>query len=721
MKRKIILGALVILACACTCEAATCIYDSVPLSITPEQLANVIDAPLVSIEKNRNNAANPNDPTAGLGSLESAVGAELTKRTLPESAKMSSYNAVFAEVAKADKACDDAWRKCRTKEELFGRGRRMREDFIRAVGGFPAGRCPLNAQTVAKVKRDGYVVEKVLFESWPGVHVPAHLFLPDDPQYKPPYPAILLTCGHANNGKGSDKYQRGAVLAAKAGMACLIYDPFDQGERMQGIRGNVHAHNHAGALAALLGGSMARFRIYDGMRALDYLESRPEVDASRLGVMGNSGGGTMTSLLMATDPRIKAACPSCYISTYAASAANIGPGDAEQNTFGQFPIGVNNASFALMQAPLAVRFQFSHSDFFPFKGSLATYGVVKDVAEKFGFAERCGMTDVDGPHGWKESARTSSVEWMRRWLCGDRDAFKHDLEGYRALDKTFDPAKCDMGLGDGEALCCPGGKVRNIAGERTIYDLLREEYAAALAARKESVTADDVRRLAGIKNPGAEKVERKELSRKTLDCGVMVTRTSYTWPDGIVVPVVEFLPSRKGEGKKPLLIVGDGDKGGRAAAVRKALDEGRAVAVADLAGMGEVSGFRHRFYKAKENEEGIAVLLYTLGKSLVGIQAGEILEIANDMKAKSGESVEIVAFGRISIAAAHARFVRPDLVSSVRFVAPPPSWGESVKSARRVPFAGVVNGALRHYDWTDLAKVREMPVSKGRKETQSRR
>ena len=689
-------------------------------SLTPEQLRAVIDAPLVSIEKNRNSAANPNDPTAGLGSLGSAIGAELAKRSLPEGAKMSSYNAVFAEVAAADKACDAAWRECATKEELFRRGRKMREDFIRTVGGFPAERCPLNAQTVATVKRGGYVVEKVLFESWPGVHVPALLFLPDDPQYKPPYPAILLTCGHAINGKGSDKYQRGAVLAAKNGMACLVYDPFDQGERMQGISGNVHAHNRAGALAALLGGSMARFRIWDGMRALDYLESRPEVDASRLGVMGNSGGGTMTSLLMAVEPRLKAACPSCYISTYAASAENIGPGDAEQNVFGQFPLGVNNASFALMQFPLPIRFQFSHDDYFPFKGSLSTYGVVCDVAAKFGIENRYGMTDVDGPHGWKESARVSSIEWMRRWLCGDKEAFRHDLEGYRALDKAFDEKQCDMGLENGEELCCPGGKVRNIPSERTIYDLLREEYAVALTAREANATADDVRQLAGIKDPGAEKVERKELSRKTLDCGVTVTRTSYTWPGGIEVPVVEFVPSRIGGGN-PLLAIGDDGKGGRVAAVRKALDEGRAVAVADLAGMGEVSGYRHRFYKAKENEEGIAVLLYTLGKSLVGIQAGEILEIAKDMKTKCGGPVEVAAFGRVSIAAAHARFVRPDLVSSAHFVAPPPSWDESVKSARRVPFANVVNGALRLYDWTDLAKVQKVPVSEGRKETQSRR
>ena len=639
--------------------------------------------------------------TATAGALD-ALQTELSQRTLPEAAKMSSYNAVFAELVAADKSCDEAWRRCATKEELFARGRALREDFVKAVGGFPAERCPLNAKTVAVVKRDGYVVEKVLFESWPGVHVPANLFLPDDPKFKAPHPAVLLPCGHTTNGKGADVYQRGCVLAAKAGMACLIYDPFDQGERMQGIRGNVHAHNHAGALAALLGGSMARFRIWDGMRALDYLESRPDVDASRMGVMGQSGGGTMSSLLMAVEPRLKAACPSCYISTYSASAENIGPGDAEQNTFGQFAIGVNNASFALMQSPLAVRFQFCHSDFFPFKGSLATFGLVKEVASKFGLADRYDMTDVDGGHGWKESTRTSSVEWMRRWLYDDKSALWHDLEGYRALDKTFDPKKSDMGICNDGALCCPNGKVLKLPGERTIYDLIREEYANARAARKAKPTADDVRRIAGIRDPGEEKVVRKELSRKTLDGGVEVTRTSYTWPNGVVVPVVMFVPKNVANGVSPLLAVADDGKGACADVVRKALGEGRAVAVADLIGKGEANGFRHRFYGAKENEEGIAVVLYALGKSIVGVQAGEALEIAQEMKAKFGAPAEVSASGRVSIAAAHARFVRPDLVSSVRLANPPPAWGESVKSAARVPFANVVNGALRLYDWTEL-------------------
>ena len=242
-----------------------------------------------------------------LASVQSALSANV----LPSSANLSSYSITLAELKAADVACEEGWAAVDSASALAVRGRELRAGLIAAVGGFPETRCALNAQTVATVQRDGYKVEKVLFESWPGVHVTANFFLPDNPSFAAPYPAVILPCGHSTNGKGSDAYQRGCVLAAKAGLACLIYDPFDQGERYQTSRRNSCAdHNRVGALAALLGGSMARFRIWDGMRAIDYLESRPDVDSSRIGCMGNSGGGTMTSLLMAVEPRLKAACPS---------------------------------------------------------------------------------------------------------------------------------------------------------------------------------------------------------------------------------------------------------------------------------------------------------------------------------------------------------------------------------------------------------------------------
>lgn len=625
---------------------------------------------------------------------------ELARPVLPAAASNSSFRVAFGEMEAADRRCDDAWRRLRTKDELLAYGRTMREKFIASLGGFPKERCPLNARTVATVQRDGYKVEKVLFETWPGVHVTANLFLPSDPKYRPPYPAVLLPCGHTGNGKGADMYQRGCVLAAKAGMACLIYDPYCQGERSQRTDVNriesCSGHNRFGSLASLLGFSAARYRIWDGMRALDYLESRPEVDRTRLGCMGQSGGGTMTSLFTAIEPRLTATCPACYISTYRASAANIGPGDAEQNHFAQFPMGINNASLILMAAPRPVRLHVTHSDFFPFRGARETYGLIRETAEKFGWGERYSMTDVDGPHHWNESLRTSSVEWLRYWLCDDKAAFKHDLGGYRALDKAWTAKTSDIGLANGGELVAPKGWVRNLPGERRIFDVLRDELDVAEAARKGRPTVDEIRALAGIRETP---LVRTELERKALG-DVTAVRAAYRRTNGLELPAVAFVP--KAAKGAPVLVVGNGPRQKRAERVRQALAAGRPVVAVDLTATGEIGACKHAFYDCPAPEEEVAIYLYTLGRSLVGEQAGEILALARELKAQFGAPAEVVAFERTGVAAVHARAVGPDLVSHVDLVNPPPSWTDGVRKELYVPFATVVNGALRRYDWTTL-------------------
>ena len=627
---------------------------------------------------------------------------QLSIPVLPSSARLLSYNTVRAAIERADKACDAAWTACRTKDEVRARGAQMRTAMRAAIGGFPTTRCPLNAQTVAKIPRVGYTVEKVMFESWPGLHVTANLFLPNDPKFKPPYPAVIVPCGHSQNGKGSVAYQRGCVLAAQAGLACLIYDPLYQGERYQD-RGSdknpCHGHNRIGALANLLGQNTARYRIWDGMRAIDYLQTRPEVDGARIGCMGQSGGGTMTSLLMALEPRLMAACPAGYLSNCREVYDSVGPGDAEQNVFGQFTFGLNHASYILMQAPLAVRLECNHQDYFPFSGSCKTMNVVTELVQRLGWGDRYGMTSAEGSHGWNEALRVSSVEWLARWLKGDPSQLRHDLAGYQALVKNFNEKAMDDGLATVGDRVTPTGRVLDLPGERTIYDVLRDELASARAARKGTPTPEIVARTARITLPGVEKVVRREVERSESN-GLTVLRETYTWPNGLIVPTVTFVPRKPVA--PPVLVVGDGQRSARGVLVEKQLAEGRPVLVPDLIGTGEIGWRRHEYYARSEWVEGLSVLLYTLGKTLAGEQAGEILEIAQDAQARFGGACKVVATGRTAIAAAHAAAVRRDLVNAVTPVEAPPAWTTSVKEAYYIPFCDTVFGALKQYDWVDL-------------------
>ena len=145
------------------------------------------------------------------------ISEELAKPVLDAGAGRSSWRAVLAEVERVDAACDAAWRRMKTREELQQYGKSLRSRMIHAMGGFPSERCPLNARTVAVRKRDGYTVENVLFESWPGVHVSANLYLPDATRFPPPHPCVLISCGHSGEGKSVPNYGRGGVMSARAG------------------------------------------------------------------------------------------------------------------------------------------------------------------------------------------------------------------------------------------------------------------------------------------------------------------------------------------------------------------------------------------------------------------------------------------------------------------------------------------------------------------------
>ena len=149
-------------------------------------------------------------------------------------------------------------------------------------------------------------------------------------------------------------------------MVALVVDPIDQGERGQYLgKGGWPELWGTGALAGghrqhAPGPQYGRFEIWDDMRAIDYLQSRPEVDPQRIGCTGNSGGGTQTSYMMALDDRIRAAAPSCYLCGFPALLSTIGPQDAEQNIFGQLAFGMDHADYIMMRAPSAGADVYGH-------------------------------------------------------------------------------------------------------------------------------------------------------------------------------------------------------------------------------------------------------------------------------------------------------------------------------------------------------------------------
>jgi cephalosporin-C deacetylase-like acetyl esterase len=186
---------------------------------------------------------------------------------------------------------------------------------VDAFATLPTERCPLNAVTTGRIEGTTYDIEKVHFDSRPGLPVTANLYLPRACRSGAVVPGIVHSCGHSFTGKAEEKYQEASARLASSGMAVLIFDPINQGERDQyhcaesnpnGLPTSHHlrsactcAHNMMGKQLELLGDNFGAWRAWDGMVALDYLLTRPEVDPAHLGITGNSGGGTMTSWIWA--------------------------------------------------------------------------------------------------------------------------------------------------------------------------------------------------------------------------------------------------------------------------------------------------------------------------------------------------------------------------------------------------------------------------------------
>ncbi len=515
------------------------------------------------------------------------------------------------------------------------------------------------------------------------------------------------------------------MQGALAGFATFVVDPTDQGERLQAGRTLVcgHGHQHTGVRAHLLGEGQAQYRIWDAMRAIDVLCERPDVDPERIGAMGMSGGGTVTSYIYAFDERVKAACPSGFLTTVRDTCQECGPQDAEQVLHGQFAFGLNHLGYMLMRFPAAACPSFTRADFFPFRGALATFGRMKKFYEARGLGERVAYIEAPGPHNWCESARIGSLEWMREFLNGEKGAFPYDPMAHWRENAGFLYKDADSGIAfepPEVGHVVPNGRIADLPGARTIYDILRDKYRDAVAARP-PLTREAVFKALGPFGPALREVlpvdeQRPDESNPTAPWRCI--RKTLLYADGALVPYIAFIPDKpKG---RPVLLVAASSRTALASEVEGYLALGRPVAVTELRGRGEGSSTYKRgtesFHAQKGPDEELARMLDLLGESLVACRAQDIANCAAELAADSemqngergtgkgeGEKVDLRAWGAAAIATAHAAYLWQERFASVDLVRPPAPWAKAFKDNAYDPrFANCVFGALKVYDWPDL-------------------
>jgi cephalosporin-C deacetylase-like acetyl esterase len=588
----------------------------------------------------------------------------------------------------------------KTPADVKARQDRLRAKFIEALGGFPA-KTPLNARTVGRLQGDGFHIEKVIYESQPEHHVTATLYLPDG---KGPFPGVLVPCGHSANGKEAEPYQRACILMAKNGLVVLCYDPIGQGERSQildakgrpALAGSTSEHTMVGVGALLVGRSTATYRIWDGIRSLDYLASRPEVDAKRLGCTGNSGGGTLTAYLMALDERIEAAAPSCYITSLERLFATIGPQDAEQNITGQVAFGMEHADYITMRAPRPTLVCCATQDFFDIQGVWTSFREASRIYALLGHGERAAIFEYNDKHGFSKPRRQAAMRWMRRWLLHQDDA---PVEGKFEVFKSLQCTRSGQVLEDFKGASVPDFTRRQARA-------LAEERARTLPGRKRDEILADVRRLIGLKEtPGpvkfrtAGRIERKKY---------VINRTVFDTEPGIQVPALDFIPGELRKGAPLVLYLHGEGKGSDAAAggpIEKLVEAGNRVVALDLRGLGETAPARPG--KGRPNYFGAewkeAFLGLHLSRPLLGQRVHDVLAVVATLQPEAPNGFHVIGIESAGPVALHAaaldgRIGRLTLERALT------SWSDVAATAiTHNQLANVVPGALKVYDLPELA------------------
>ncbi|HUS06892.1 MAG TPA: acetylxylan esterase [Bryobacteraceae bacterium] len=609
--------------------------------------------------------------------------------------------------------------KLRNAEDVTRRGRYVRERILQAIGGLPE-RTPLNPRTISTVERQGYRIEKIVFESQPNFYVTANLYLPA--AGKAPYPAVLYPLGHELGGKANSTWQQMLATLARKGYVALTWDPVGQGERVQiydadlqdsKLRGSTTEHTIQGIQCLLTGHHIARYTIFDGLRALDYLLSRKEVDPERVICTGNSGGGTHTAYLSALDDRIKVAAPSCYITSWHWMLKTLGPQDAEQVFPGWLADGLDYPDFIYAAAPKPYLMLSAIRDFFPIDGARESFAEAKAVYAALEQPDKLQMVEADDGHGYSQPRRLAAYEWFARWTKSGGAQPATEVQIQPESPQTLD--------------CTPTGQVASSLGGETVLTLNRAR-AGRLRQNRPAPEAATLK-------PFQEKVRRAAMTRSGYTPrsgpvpvtpygtikreGYAIEKLVYESEPGIFIPALLYMPAATAQARRRAVIVVDGAGKSAAAKVAHTLaSSGKAVLSIDPRGMGETKAKAdlndtesYRYFGDYEN----AMTAILLRRTLAGMRAQDIIRGIDLLAARPDvDPAGITGLGRNAgaVPLLYAAVFDPRL-RSLALEHMLISYDAVVANAlHKLVFDQIVPGALMDFDLPDLiAAVAPRPVS----------
>jgi dienelactone hydrolase len=612
------------------------------------------------------------------------------------------YVALVREIRRERRARLDS---IRTRRQARAYQERVREAIARAFAPMPR-RTPLDARIAGAIELPGLRIEKLLFSSRPGCLVTANLYLPLA-RGAGPLPAVLADCGHALAGKAYPEYQEFPRRLAAAGFATLLIEPFAQGERDQHARlppelraglsdDCCAAHNLIGQQLELVGESFGAWRAWDGMRGLDYLLSRPEIDPRHVGVTGHSGGGTMTAILWALDRRLTMAAPSCAITTFAANLENEIPADCEQCPPGLIAAGLEQADLLIARAPEPSLLLGQQFDFFDRRGLREAHREIARFHELLGAPAGGHRLVMDqGEHSFSTRHQLAMVDFFHRVARGSAAP--------RAARGVFAP------LAEAELRVTPSGVID--AGGAPAYELIAER-ALALAKRRRRASGS---RLAPILRqvlalpPRASSPPALRILRPRAYPALTCARYGIETEDGIVAvlhrPRPEHAQALEVPPRPTLYLPHLASEHELADPALAGGLVGRVpLFLLDPRGLGESRPpgefFTRYGLDYMHHAHGLM-----LARPVLGQRVHDVLRAIDLLTAEGARRVDLVGRGQGAILALHAAILAGERVGTVALRHAPGSYLEwATAPVVRWPAANAPRGVLACYDLPDLVR-----------------
>lgn len=594
----------------------------------------------------------------------------------------------------------------RSLDEWKKRQQWIKRALHESVGPFP-DKSALNARVLRTLEKDQYRVEHIIYESQPEFFVTASLFIPKALKKRDKAPVVIYCSGHANEGYRSKVYQHVILNLVRKGFIVFAFDPVGQGERLEyfdpqknasSIGGPTAEHSYPGTQAFINGSSQARHMIWDGIRAVDYLLTRREVDPARIGITGRSGGGTQSAYIAAFDERIAAAAPENYITNFTRLLQSIGPQDAEQNFFHGISNGIDHGDLLLVRAPRPALMITTTRDMFSIQGARETAAEVSRIYQAYGEDDHFAMVEDDAPHASTKQNREALYAFFQTHL---NNPGKPEDEEVSILSEA-------------EIRVTHSGQIATSLGGETVFSLnqrdAQKNVDALRQARKDlsghsAAVLKAAKDLSGFREPDSadEPVFTGRIQRN----GYAIEKYFLKGEGDYVIPYLLMIPSLA-NGKTILYLhpAGKGAEAGPGGEMEWFVKNGFTVLAPDLPGAGElgagdfegdafIGGVSHNIWYTST----------LIGRSIVGVQAGDIARLVDIVKNKrKADAIYGVARAEMTPVLLHAAAFLPS-IERIALIEHLTSYLSLVTNRfyHSGYVTGAVAGALRAYDLPDLA------------------